>query len=94
MTAASVRTMLRRVFGYLIGGPVVVAFDFSLIKPVLAATSIVVKVKIRDAKTPEAVANSVPNRHTSVVNARWWGRWDLNPRHPPSLSSTGIFTRS
>ncbi len=25
---------------------------------------------------------------------RWWGRWDLNPRHPPSLSSTGIFTRS
>ncbi len=24
----------------------------------------------------------------------WWGRWDLNPRHPPSLSSTGIFTRS
>src|SRR2546428_6027282 len=24
----------------------------------------------------------------------WWGRWDSNPRHPPSLSSTGIFTRS
>ena len=25
---------------------------------------------------------------------QWWGRWDLNPRHPPSLSSTGILTRS